>query len=153
MKQVRLCAVWPTGELAWLFQGWMTVWECCWHVLEKGRLCTAMEKSRFRVSWIRATPRLVTKQAVNLLPSAANKKVNLLGEGGPQRKRRSARFCPPQCCCAFDCNWFISSAAATATNLLLHCCVKFHVWRQFLQQTNERESGRNKIMMRDYFYK
>ena len=25
MEQVRLCAVWPTGELAWLFQGWMTV--------------------------------------------------------------------------------------------------------------------------------
>ena len=39
MEQVRLCAVWPTEN--WLgssrnhMQGWMIVWECCRHALEK----------------------------------------------------------------------------------------------------------------------
>ena len=39
MEQVRLCAVWPREN--WLGssmnqkQAWMTIWECCRHVLEK----------------------------------------------------------------------------------------------------------------------
>ena len=42
MKQVRLCAVWPTEN--WLgssrnhIQGWRTVWECWRHAFERGGL-------------------------------------------------------------------------------------------------------------------